>query len=88
MYTIVFTKQAKKDAKLLTEAGLEDTAKALIEVIKKNPFENPPQYEKLQGDLKGFFSRRINYQHRLVYQVFKKEKKVKVVSMWSHYEIP
>ena len=70
MYEIVFTKQAQKDKKLLKQAGLDKRAKALLDVIAENPFKNPPRYEKLVGDLAGYYSRRINVQHRLVYQVY------------------
>ncbi len=86
MYEIVFTKQAQKDKKLLKQAGLDKRAKALLDVIAENPFKNPPRYEKLVGDLAGYYSRRINVQHRLVYQVYEELKTVKVLSMWTHYE--
>lgn len=86
MYEIVFTKQAQKDKKLLMQAGLDKRAKALLDVIAENPFKNPPRYEKLVGDLAGYYSRRINVQHRLVYQVYEELKTVKVLSMWAHYE--
>lgn len=86
MYEIVFTKQAQKDKKLLMQAGLDKRAKALLDVIAENPFKNPPRYEKLVGDLAGYYSRRINVQHRLVYQVYEELKTVKVLSMWTHYE--
>lgn len=86
MYEIVFTKQAQKDKKLLKQAGLDKRAKALLDVIAENPFKNPPRYEKLVGDLAGYYSRRINVQHRLVYQVYEELKTVKVLSMWMHYE--
>lgn len=85
MYEIVFTKQAQKDKKLLKQAGLDKRAKALLGVIAENPFKNPPRYEKLVGDLAGYYSRRINVQHRLVYQVYEELKTVKVLSMWTHY---
>lgn len=85
MYEIVFTKQAQKDKKLLKQAGLDKRAKALLDVIAENPFKNPPRYEKLVGDLAGYYSRRINVQHRLVYQVYEELKTVKVLSMWTHY---
>jgi Txe/YoeB family toxin of toxin-antitoxin system len=81
----MFTKQAQKDAKKLTGAGLKAKAEKLIEVIKENPFQNPPPYEKLVGDLSGAFSRRINIQHRLIYQVYEKEHAVKVIRLWTHY---
>lgn len=86
MYEIVFTKQAQKDKKLLKQAGLDKRTKALLDVIAENPFKNPPRYEKLVGDLAGYYSRRINVQHRLVYQVYEELKTVKVLSMWTHYE--
>jgi toxin YoeB len=85
-WEIVFTKQAQKDAKILANSGLKKKAQQLFEVIKENPFQNPPQYEKLVGDLAAAYSRRINIQHRLVYQVYEKERIVKVLKLWSHYE--
>lgn len=85
-WKIVYTKQAQKDAKKLTQSGLESKAQKLLEVINENPFQNPPSYEKLVGDLTGAYSRRINIQHRLVYQVYEKEKIVKIIRMWTHYE--
>lgn len=86
MYTILVTKQALKDLPKLTSIGLDKKAKALIELLKKNPFQNPPSYEKLVGDMDGLYSRRINIKHRLVYQAYKRDKIVKIVSAWSHYE--
>lgn len=86
MYTIKFTKNAEKDKKLLKSAGLEDKVKKLLNLIAQNPFQNPPSYEKLVGDLQGYYSRRINLQHRLVYKVHEDIKTVVVHSMWSHYE--
>lgn len=86
MYQIVFSKQAQKDKKLIAGAGLEKRAKALLGVLAENPFQNPPPYEKLVGDLSGFYSRRLNVQHRLVYAVYQEEKVVKVLRMWTHYE--
>ena len=86
MYKIVFSSQAEKDKKLLKRAGLDRRAKALLSVIAKNPFQNPPRYEKLVGDLAGFYSRRINIQHRSVYQVYPAEQTVKILTMWGHYE--
>ena len=86
MYEIVFTKQAQKDKKRLKQAGLDKRAKSLLNVIAEDPFKNPPRYEKLVGDLAGYYSRRINVQHRLVYQVYEEQKTVKVLSMWTHYE--
>ncbi len=85
-WQLVFTKQAQKDAKKLAESGLKTNAQALLAVIALNPFQNPPPYEKLVGDLSGAYSRRINIQHRLVYEVLATEKIVKVLRMWSHYE--
>lgn len=86
MWRLYFTKRARKDAKKLASAGLKTNAQVLLDVIKENPFQSPPPYEKLVGDLKGALSRRINIQHRLVYQVYKEEKAVKVLCMWTHYE--
>ena len=85
-WQLVFTKQAQKDAKKLSSAGLKPKAEALLEVLRKNPFQNPPPYEKLVGDLAGACSRRINIQHRLVYQVIPEIKTVKVIRLWTHYE--
>lgn len=85
-WQLVYTKQAQKDAKKLAAAGLQRKAEELLEIISENPFQTPPQYEKLVGDLSGAYSRRINIQHRLVYQVYKEEKTVKVLRMWAHYE--
>lgn len=87
MYKVVYTKIAAKDIPKLKSAHLDTKAKALIDVIRKNPYQTPPSYERLVGDLQGLYSRRINAQHRLVYQVFEDEKIVKIVSLWSHYEI-
>ena len=86
MYKILFRKKAIKDIPKLKQSGLNNKVKALIEVIKKDPYQNPPPYEKLLGDLQGAYSRRINIQHRLIYQVIEKEKIVKIISLWSHYE--
>jgi toxin YoeB len=85
-WTLYFTKQAQKDAKKLSAAGLKQKAEKLLLILEENPFQNPPQYEKLIGDLSGAFSRRINIQHRLIYQVLEKEKAVKIIRMWTHYE--
>lgn len=85
-WQLVYTKQANKDAKKLATAGLRPKAEALLEVLRKNPFQNPPPYEKLVGDLTGACSRRINIQHRLVYQVLPEIKTVKVIRLWTHYE--
>ena len=83
-WAVVFTKQAQKDAQKL--AALKGKAQELLAVIKDNPFQNPPPYEKLVGDLSGTYSRRINFQHRLVYEVLPEQQVVKVLRMWSHYE--
>ena len=83
-YEVVFSKQAVRDSKRLKESGLDKKAKQLIEILKENPFQNPPPYEKLLGDLKDYYSRRINIQHRLLY--FMRDNKVYVVRMWTHYE--
>ena len=82
----VYTKAAQKDAKLLAAAGLKSKAQALLDVLVDNPYQSPPPFEKLVGDLSGAYSRRINIQHRLVYQVLEAEHVVKVLRMWSHYE--
>ena len=86
MYNIIYTKTAIKDIPKLKSAHLDKNAKALIEIIKENPFKTPPPYEKLVGDLNGAYSRRINIKNRLVYQVLEEEKLVKIISLWSHYE--
>ena len=85
-WQLVFAKHAQKDAPKLAAAGLKPKAQALLNIIQINPFENPPPYEKLVGDLWGAYSRRINIQHRLVYEVLAETKTVKVLRMWSHYE--
>ena len=85
-WALVFSKAAQKDAAKLAAAGLKDKASALLEVLRNNPWKNPPPYEKLVGDLGGLLSRRINLQHRLVYQVLETERTVKVLRMWTHYE--
>ena len=84
-WQILFTNQAQKDARKIAKSGLREKAEALIEVLEKNPLQTPPPFEKLVGDLDGAYSRRINITHRLVYQVLKKEKTVKVIRMWTHY---
>ena len=86
MYKIVYTKTAVKDIPKLKSVHLDTKAKALIEVIRENPYQSPPSYEKLVGDLQGLYSRRINIQHRLDYQVLEEEKVIKVISLWTHYE--
>jgi toxin YoeB len=85
-FRLVFTKQAQKDAKKLASAGLKPKAQILLEILADDPFRSPPPYEKLVGDLAGAYSRRINIQHRLVYQVLKRERVVKVLRLWTHYE--
>lgn len=85
-WRVVFAKQALKDARKLAAAGLKPNAEALLAVLADNPFRNPPPYEKLVGDLAGTYSRRINIQHRLVYEVFTEEKTVRVLRLWTHYE--
>lgn len=85
-WQIVFAKDALKDAKKVSAGGMREKAQALLDVLAKDPFQNPPPYEKLVGDLAGAYSRRINIQHRLVYEVFKKEHIVRVLRMWTHYE--
>lgn len=85
-WQVVYTKQAQKDAKKLAAAGLKEKTKDLLRVVELNPFQNPPPYEKLVGDLAGAYSRRINIQHRLVYEVLETEHVVKVLRMWTHYE--
>ena len=85
-WNVAFSKFALKDAKKLSAAGLRDKAQALLNILEVDPFQNPPPYEKLVGDLKGAYSRRINIQHRLVYEVFGKEKTVRVLRMWTHYD--
>ena len=85
-WKIVFTKQAQKDGKKLSSSGLREKAEALLKILESNPYTNPPPYEKLVGDLAGAYSRRLNVQHRLVYQVFEEERTVKVLRLWTHYE--
>ena len=85
-WNLVYSKFALKDAKKLSAAGLRDKAQTLLDLVEVDPFQNPPPYEKLVGDLKGAYSRRINIQHRLVYEVFRKEKTVRVLRMWTHYD--
>ena len=85
-WQMVFAKQAHKDAKKLTASGLKPKAEDLLGILKNDPYQNPPSYEKLVGDLEGAYSRRINIQHRLVYEVFPKERIVRVLRMWTHYE--
>jgi toxin YoeB len=85
VWQILFTKQAQKDAKNITKSGLHEKVEVLFEVLAINPLQTPPPFEKLVGDLDGAYSRRINIQHRLVYQILKKDKVVKIIRMWSHY---
>jgi Txe/YoeB family toxin of toxin-antitoxin system len=85
-WRLVYTRQAQKDARKLAAAGLRWKAEALLDILKQNPFQSSPPFEKLVGDLEGAYSRRINIQHRLVYQVLKRDKTVKVIRMWTHYE--
>ncbi|MGZ8163778.1 MAG: Txe/YoeB family addiction module toxin [Methylobacter sp.] len=85
-WQIVFAKQALKDAKKLSASGLKQKAQELLAILEKNPFQNPPPYEKLVGDLAGAYSRRINIQHRLVYEIYIQEKVVRILRMWTHYE--
>jgi toxin YoeB len=86
VWKIVFTKQAQKDAKKIAEAGLCPKVEALLNILRENPYKTPPPYKKLVGDLAGAYSRRINIQHRLVYQVLDEQKIVKILRMWTHYE--
>ena len=85
-WNLVFSKYALKDAKKLSTAGFRNKAQALLDILEIDPLQNPPPYEKLVGDLKGAYSRRINIQHRLVYEVFRKEKTVRILRMWTHYD--
>lgn len=85
-YHIVYTKQAVKDIAFLKQAGLAAKAQKLVEIVKSAPFQTPPPYEKLTGDLKGMYSRRINIQHRFVYEVLEEQRTVKIIRMWKHYE--
>ncbi len=86
MWQIYYTRHAQKDARKLASSGLEKKALQLLTIIQTDPFQNPPPYEKLVGDLSGAYSRRINIQHRLVYQVLEKEHSIKVLRLWTHYE--
>jgi Txe/YoeB family toxin of toxin-antitoxin system len=85
-YRLVFTRQAQRDAKKISQAGLKTNVLKLLSILEENPRQSPPRYEKLLGDLEGAFSRRINIQHRLVYQILEEEKIVKIIRMWTHYE--
>ena len=86
MYEVKLSKRAQKDLQKLKQSGLSKKAKSLVDILKEKPWQNPPPYEKLVGDLNGFYSRRINVQHRLVYKVYEDEKVVAIYSMWTHYE--
>ena len=86
VWELWFTRQAKKDFERLSSAGLEPKARAILKILKTNPFQNPPPFEKLVGDLTGAYSRRLNIQHRIVYQVIKEGKAVKIMRLWTHYE--
>jgi len=85
-WQLVYTRQAQKDARKLASSGLKEKAKDLLRIVESNPFQNPPPYEKLVGDISGAYSRRINIQHRLVYQVLETDHVVKVLRLWTHYE--
>tara|TARA_B110000503_G_scaffold103987_1_gene155195 strand:- start:487 stop:750 length:264 start_codon:yes stop_codon:yes gene_type:complete len=85
-WTLHYTKQAQKDAKKLASSGLKTKAQTLLAILEKDPLQNPPPFEKLVGDLSGAYSRRINIQHRLVYQILEAEKAVKILRLWTHYE--
>ena len=85
MYKLVYTSQAQKDAKKLARSGLKEKAQDILDIIQDNPFQKPPPFEKLVGDLRGVYSRRINIQHRIVYQVYEETKIVKIIRMWTHY---
>lgn len=85
-WTLVYAKQAQKDAKKLSGAGLRSRAEELLKILAKDPYQNPPPFEKLVGDLQGAYSRRINIQHRLVYEIFSEQRTVRVLRMWTHYE--
>lgn len=86
MWKLYYTKQAQKDARKLASSGLKPKAQELLKILEKDPYQNPPPFEKLVGDLSGAHSRRINIQHRLVYQVLEEEQAVKVIRLWTHYE--
>jgi Txe/YoeB family toxin of toxin-antitoxin system len=86
MYKIVYSSQAQRDARKAGKSGVKTNIQKLIDILQNNPYQNPPPFEKLLGDLSGTYSRRINIQHRLIYQVYEKEKIVKILRMWTHYE--
>jgi toxin YoeB len=85
-WKIVYTRQAQRDARKIAAAGLKPKAEKLLEILSRNPYQTPPTFERLMGDLSGAYSRRINIQHRLVYQILEEERTVKVIRMWTHYE--
>lgn len=85
-WSLVYSRYAIKDAKKISAAGLRDKAQNLLDILELDPLQTPPPYEKLVGDLKGAYSRRINIQHRMVYEIFRKEKTVRILRMWTHYE--
>ena len=85
-WTLYYTRQAQKDAKKICSSNLRDKVEVLLAILEKNPFQTPPPFEKLKGDLAGAYSRRINIQHRLVYQVVKEQRAIKILRMWTHYE--
>lgn len=85
-WDLYYTRQAQKDAKKLASSNLRANAERLLEIVRTNPYQSPPQFEKLVGDLEGAYSRRINVQHRLVYQIYPKKRAVKIIRMWTHYE--
>ena len=85
-WRLVFTKQAQRDAKKIASSGLKSKAESIIKILRENPYQVPPAYEKLLGDLAGAYSRRINIQHRMIYQVFNDDKVVKIIRIWTHYE--
>ncbi|MXS77938.1 Txe/YoeB family addiction module toxin [Nitrosomonas sp. JL21] len=85
-WEVLFTRQAQKDANKISQAGLKPKVVELLKLLEENPFQNPPPYEKLIGDLSGAYSRRITIQHRLIYQIYSEDKKIKVLRMWTHYE--
>ena len=86
MWKIVFTKQSQKDAEKISRAGLKKKVETLLKILEENPYQNPPAYEKLVGDLSGAYSRRINIQHRLIYQIYEEVETVKIIRIWTHYE--
>ena len=86
MYKVIYSSQAQKDAKKVSQSGLKNNIQKIIEILRNNPYQNPPPYEKLLGDLSGSYSRRINIQHRIIYQIYEKDKIVKIICMWTHYE--